>query len=111
MDDNFKTNWDPTNDYSRENLEISEDTLKITELIPVYVDDKLVWGKEPESDLIINGDVNQDKKFSLLDILLLQKYIVNAADLNESQLKAADVISDEKVNIFDLAELKNMLLK
>lgn len=111
MDDNFKTNWDPTNDYSRENLEISEDTLKITELIPVYVDDKLVWGKEPESDLNIKGDVNQDKKFSLLDILLLQKYIVNAADLNESQLKAADVISDEKVNIFDLAELKNMLLK
>ncbi len=48
MDANFQTNWDHTNDYSREGLEISEDTLLLTELIPVYVDGELVWGIEPD---------------------------------------------------------------
>ncbi len=48
MDANFETNWDHSNDYSREGLEISEDTLLLTELIPVYVDNELVWGIEPD---------------------------------------------------------------
>ena len=48
MDENYQTNWDPTDDYSREGLEISEDTLLLTELIPVYVDNVLVWGIEPD---------------------------------------------------------------
>lgn len=111
MDADFKTNWDPTNDYSREGLEISEDTLNLTELIPVYVDDTLVWGNEPESDLNIVGDVNTDKKVSLLDVLLLQKYLVGVADLNKTQLLAADLHKDEKVNIFDLMYLKRVVLE
>ncbi|MGN0592392.1 MAG: glycoside hydrolase family 9 protein [Ruminococcus sp.] len=109
MDANYQTNWDPTDDYSREGLEISEDTLKLTERIPVYVDDLLVWGAEPESDLRIIGDVNQDKIVSLLDVVLLQKYLVKCASLSETQLTAADVQTDKTVNVFDLAVLKHLV--
>lgn len=111
MDADFKTNWDPTNDYSREGLEISEDTLLLTELIPVYVDDELVWGKEPESDMNIKGDVNMDKKVSILDVLLLQKYLLGIKDLSSEQLNAANVVEDKNVNILDLIRLKQMILK
>lgn len=45
LDSNWKPNWDPTNDYSREG--ISEEDFAITDRITVYEDGKLVWGVEP----------------------------------------------------------------
>mgnify|MGYP000852617598 CR=1 FL=1 len=45
QDSNFKGNWDPKNDYSREGL---GDEYKITERIPLYINDQLVFGEEPE---------------------------------------------------------------
>ncbi|MGN0575483.1 MAG: glycoside hydrolase family 9 protein [Ruminococcus sp.] len=80
MDADYKTNWDPTDDYSREGLEISEDTLKLTELIPVYVDDKLVWGKEPAggtSENILWGDADLDEKVGISDVVKVMMYVCN----------------------------------
>lgn len=45
LDSNWKPNWDPTNDYSREG--IGEEDFEITDKITVYEDGKLVWGVEP----------------------------------------------------------------
>jgi endoglucanase len=44
MDSVYKFNWNPKNDWSREGLSKTEE---LTEYIPVYVNDKLVYGKEP----------------------------------------------------------------
>lgn len=80
MDADYKTNWDPTDDYSREGLEISEDTLKLTELIPVYVDNKLVWGKEPTggaSENILWGDADLDEKVGISDVVKVMMYVCN----------------------------------
>lgn len=44
MDSTWKSNWDPTNDYSREGL---TDDYTMTDKITVYVDDELVYGTEP----------------------------------------------------------------
>ncbi|MCI6560584.1 MAG: glycoside hydrolase family 9 protein [Ruminococcus sp.] len=80
MDADYKTNWDPTDDYSREGLEISEDTLKLTELIPVYVDNKLVWGKEPAggaSENILWGDADLDEKVGISDVVKVMMYVCN----------------------------------
>lgn len=49
MDDNYTTNWDASNDYSREGLpEPDEEDPELTELITAYVDGELVWGIEPD---------------------------------------------------------------
>ncbi len=106
MDENYQTNWDPADDYSREGIEISEDTLLLTERIPAYVEGELVWGIEPESDLQFLGDVNNDKLISLLDVITLQKYLLTVLDLNETQYQNADMNADGAVNVFDLALLK-----
>lgn len=45
MDSNFKSNWDPTNDYSREGL--TEEYI-LTKKIPLYLDGELAFGEEPK---------------------------------------------------------------
>ncbi|MDD6269936.1 MAG: glycoside hydrolase family 9 protein [Oscillospiraceae bacterium] len=124
MDANYKTNWDPANDYSREGLEISEDTLKVTELIPVYVDDTLVFGKEPEggSDVPVDptvpsgnkliGDLNLDQEVSMVDIVYMNKYLADIIVLNSEQTANAECVSDEKIDSSDAnALLKYMVNK
>ena len=76
MDENYQTNWNPDNDYSRQGIIISEDELRLTEYIPVYVDDKLVWGKEPPSDLtILYGDANLDGNVDIADAVAVSAYV------------------------------------
>ena len=85
MDENFETNWDPTDDYSREGIELSEDTLLLTELIPVYVDDELVWGVEPEGgseettapadDEIIYGDADCNGEVEIADVVKIMTHL------------------------------------
>lgn len=87
MDDNYQTNWDPTDDYSRQGLEISEEALTITKLIPVYVDDELVWGLEPgmsEDDSALYGDANDNGTVEIADAV----YVLQAiADPSNSEFK------------------------
>ncbi len=45
QDQNFKSNWNPKNDYSREGL-VKE--YSITTRVPLYVNGELMFGKEPE---------------------------------------------------------------
>ncbi len=104
MDENFETNWDPSDDYSREGLEISEEELFLTELIPVYVDDVLVWGKEPEGgtdepigDSFLYGDVNQDGSVTIVDVVMLNKHLMGEQELNATQKKAADCNVDGEI--------------
>jgi hypothetical protein len=46
QDSNYNSNWDPTNDYSREGL--NDDDFIITEKVPLYIGDELVYGVEPD---------------------------------------------------------------
>ena len=116
MDSEYKTNWDPTDDYSREGIELSEDELKLTEKIPVYVDNKLVWGAEPEggnttepTGEVTLGDVNDDGDVDIQDLVALCKHFadVDAYPLSEQSQKNADVVSDGEITNIDCV----MLLK
>ncbi len=60
---------------------------------------------EPVFEIV--GDVNADKTFSIADIVMLQKWLVNAGDLTDKN--AADVTGDNKINIFDLVYLKRLI--
>ncbi|WP_106791961.1 glycoside hydrolase family 9 protein [Aquimarina sp. Aq78] len=46
QDDNWTSHWDPSNDYSRQ--EINSDSYLKTTYMPVYVNDKLFFGTEPD---------------------------------------------------------------
>ncbi|MBR3770738.1 MAG: glycoside hydrolase family 9 protein [Clostridium sp.] len=50
LDSNWKPNWDPTNDYSREGID--KEDFALTDKITVYEDGKLVWGVEPEKGTV-----------------------------------------------------------
>lgn len=57
----------------------------------------------------IKGDLNSDNTLTMNDAVLLQKYLLNLKKLTVEQLKLADMNSDGRVNIFDLALLKESL--
>ena len=58
-----------------------------------------------EVPLPLYGDVNTDGEISMLDIVLLRKFLVGAANRESLSLPNADVNQDEMVNIFDAAYL------
>lgn len=59
----------------------------------------------------IKGDINSDGKFSISDILSLQKWLLNLNyDIKIDNLKTADINNDNTVNIFDLSIMKEGLI-
>ena len=89
--------WDPTNDWSYETLTATQDIKSddaINEKITMYVDDKLVWGVEPDGtepdtdptttttqpttgDDIVWGDANCDGKVDISDAVMILQAIAN----------------------------------
>ena len=61
---------------------------------------------ELTSKLIV--DVNIDGIFDVADIVMLQKYILQSAELNNPQ--AAEVTGDNVIDIYDLVVLKKQLI-
>lgn len=59
----------------------------------------------------ISGDIDNDGKVEIADIVLLKKYLVNESDFTEKQQSAADLNKDGKINIFDFIILKNILVQ
>ena len=55
------------------------------------------------------GDVNGDASVDLLDVVLLQKYLIRKTDGSEIKVQLADCQTDEKLDVLDLVGLKRML--
>lgn len=55
------------------------------------------------------GDVNEDGVLSMLDAVLLQKYLLGLTDLTASQSDAGDINADLRLDVYDLALLKKRL--
>ena len=56
------------------------------------------------------GDTTEDDMMSLMDIVLLQKYLLNCAEFSKTQYISGDMNMDGRVNVIDLALLKKELL-
>ena len=67
-----------------------------------------VYFADKTSDCI--GDCNDDGKFNISDVVLLQKWLLAVPNTRLSDWKAADLYSDDRLNIFDLCVMKRMLL-
>ncbi|MBQ7012617.1 MAG: glycoside hydrolase family 9 protein [Oscillospiraceae bacterium] len=66
----------------------------------------LTQDEQPEES--IRGDVNADGKFTLLDVVMLQKWLLCAGPIMDSA--AGDLCSDGRLDGFDLARMKRELL-
>ncbi len=62
------------------------------------------------SNLAISGDCNADGKFNLADVVLLQKWLLAIPNTHLNEWKAADLCENNKIDIFDLTAMKNLLL-
>lgn len=59
---------------------------------------------------ITYGDVNQDGKIDVRDVVLVMQYIIGLQDLTEDQYKAADVNGDGVVNVQDVTMIMRHVL-
>ena len=57
-----------------------------------------------------SGDLNGDGNTTAADIVFLQKFLVNAAKLTDTQWELADINNDGKINVFDVIILKRRML-
>ncbi len=63
----------------------------------------------PIASAASQGDVNNDGALGIADIVSLQKHLINVQRLDRNTLSIADMNSDGRVNVFDLAILKGMI--
>lgn len=63
-----------------------------------------------EPDKALRGDVNVDGKFDMVDVVLLQKWLLDAPDTTLADWKAGDFTEDNGLNAFDLSIMKRELL-
>lgn len=61
-------------------------------------------------DSVIEGDCNNDGKFNVSDVVLLQKWLIAVPDTHLSSWKAADICEDNRLDVFDLCMMKRKLI-
>lgn len=62
-------------------------------------------------DLVVYGDVNGDGKINIIDLGMIDRYILKSYKLAGMNLEAADCNHDGKVNIIDLGMVDRQILK
>lgn len=92
--------WDITDvQYDRKTYKLKDEQLKAN------FQNILNDGK-PER---LNGDINDDGAVNIVDVILLQKHLLNKATLTVEQAEYADFNQNGVLNIFDIIALKRAL--
>lgn len=65
---------------------------------------------EPAKVQVISGDVNNDGKVTVMDLLKVRKAILGMAELSQPEQAAADVNGNGKIDIIDLLRIQKMIL-
>ncbi|MBP5433540.1 leucine-rich repeat protein [Ruminococcus sp.] len=58
----------------------------------------------------IMGDVNGDKKTSIADLVLLQRWLSGSGKIKSKDWNTADLCKDDRLDVFDLVELRRLLI-
>lgn len=95
------------NNKDEESEEVVSDTFS-----NVSIEDKSTWNKVEFVKYML-GDVNEDMKVNIIDLLMLKKYILlgNGKELTDKIFKLADMNEDKKINIIDLLMIKRVILE
>ncbi len=75
----------------------------------LYDETKIVPENE-EDTVLMTGDLNGDGDVDIIDVIVLQKYLLNLGKLTPAQAFCADMNEDNTVDIFDLGLLKRMVV-
>ena len=67
-------------------------------------------GYSPQGTPFLKGDCNSDSKCSVLDVILLQKWLLAVPDTSLDNWRNVDLTGDRKLDVFDLGLLKSRLL-
>ena len=95
-----------TNFNNKLNVFVISNNIKYEENTVLDFADKLV-----KTFQLINGDVNGDKKITIKDTTLIQKYCAKFFTLSETEMLTADVNKDSKANIKDATAIQKYLAK
>jgi len=68
------------------------------------------FGEEPDPEITI-GDINSDGVIDLTDLSMLSLHLIGDEKIEGSELKAADVDKNDKVNLSDLARIRQYISK
>ena len=66
---------------------------------------------EPAVPETIRGDVNADGKFSIADVIMMQKWLLAVPNIQLADKESGDLNEDNKLNVFDLCLMKYMLIE
>ena len=80
--------------------------VKASKTCTLYID----YGQKTTSTKVMLGDVNGDSKISLIDLVSIQRYLLNKATLTGDAFTAADTNGDKKITLIDLVNLQRHLL-
>lgn len=69
-----------------------------------------VGGTVPIISERIKGDVNADGIFNISDVILFKKWLLAVPDTSLTDWKAADMIDDDKLDVFDFCLMRKELL-
>ena len=58
----------------------------------------------------IAGDVDQDDTISIADLVLMNNYLLGTQTFSEEQFKIADINNDTFVDVFDMTELRKLVI-
>ncbi|MEE0264053.1 MAG: dockerin type I repeat-containing protein, partial [Acutalibacteraceae bacterium] len=58
----------------------------------------------------VRGDVSGDGEVSVIDVVMLQRHILNMSDLNDEYLARADINGDNAVDLIDVVMLARILV-
>lgn len=89
-----------------------EESKQIKKIGYYEISDDLNIEEIEENDFIepVKGDVNADGVLNIVDIVLLQKWLLAVPDTELPNWKAADLCKDSKLNVFDLCMMKRTLI-
>ena len=59
---------------------------------------------------VVSGDVNKDGTFSIADAVSLQNYLLGKTDAVLADWKAADLYTDNKLDVYDFISMREMLV-
>lgn len=90
----------------------SEQTKNVKDVGYYKIDESMSIIEIDESEFTepVKGDVNADGKFSVADVVLLQKWLLAVPGTELADWKAADLCEDGVLNVFDLCMMKYELI-
>ena len=69
------------------------------------------WQDFSKLNNLFYGDINEDEEITVLDAVMLQKYLLAIETFTQDEFLLADLNQDQRVNVFDLVSLKRMLVE